>query len=198
MGSTGSHRKSLTYAMIYGLFGRPNLTHKLDKLLETKGLRPARDAEHADILIAHSAGCWLIPKIARPRLVIWNGVPLAADHKTAYRQANKQIYKQSSARQLIRHFRGNIQSALRYPRRNLSIIRMAKHAELIGLPGASYVFIANRDDPWPRSKRLDEFLHDKDWAFISLPGPHNHIWRHPEQYAAIINHYAQLLAKTDR
>lgn len=197
MAITGSRLNSLTYGIIYGLFGRPALTRKLERLLNATGLRSTQDFEHADILIAHSAGCWLVPETAKARLIILNGVPLADNQNKAYCQANVQIYKQASVRQLVSHFSGNIFSALRYPWRNLSIIRMAKRTETAIPPEAMCVFITNRDDPWPRSKKLDELLNNKDWAFISLPGPHNYIWHHPEHYAAIINHYARLLAKTD-
>jgi predicted RNA binding protein YcfA (HicA-like mRNA interferase family) len=73
---------------------------------------------------------------------------------------------------------------------------MAKHATPVILPEASYVLIANRYDPWPRSKQLDRFLETRGWSFISLPGSHDDIWQHPERYAPIIDHYARLLAET--
>ncbi|HVX56125.1 MAG TPA: hypothetical protein VHA37_00175 [Candidatus Saccharimonadales bacterium] len=194
MASTGSRRKPLTYAVVDGLAGRPSHSHVLRKLLDGEHLQATEDTEQADIIITHSAGCWLVPKTAAARLVIWIGVPLAENQGRAYRQANLQIYRHAGTRRLVPLFAGNLYYALRYFRRSLAIIRMAKHAEPIILPKAAYVFIANRYDPWPRSRRLDTFLKTKDWAFISLSGSHDDVWHHPERYAAIIDHYARLLA----
>lgn len=197
MAATDLSRKQPTYAIVYGLFGRPAQARKLRELLEARGLRPAADIGEADILITHSAGCWLVPKTAQARLVIWNGAPLAEKKGKTYRQANIQIYKRTPNTKLIKFLASNTLYGFRYFRRNLAIIRMAKYAEPVILPEAAYVFIANRYDPWPRSRKVDTFLKNKDWAFMSLPGSHDDIWQHPDHYAPIINHYARLLAETD-
>ncbi|HEY5442509.1 MAG TPA: hypothetical protein VIJ68_03155 [Candidatus Saccharimonadales bacterium] len=81
------------------------------------------------------------------------------------------------------------------PVRNRDIIRGAKQARAATeVPGARAVFIANRNDPWPRPKNLQTYMDSRDWAFISLPGTHDDIWEHSDDYAAIIDHYARLLA----
>lgn len=193
---TGSRPEPLTYSMIYGLVGRPSLGRKLGELLQADGFEPAGDTETADILIAHSAGCWLIPRTSQARLVIFVGAPLAEDRGRAYRRANIEIYKRSSFTRLITVLASDAYYGIRYLRRNLAITRMARYAELVMVPEASYVFMANRYDPWPHSKLLDGYLASKDWSFISMPGPHDDIWHHTELYEPIINHYAKLLAKT--
>lgn len=197
MTATGSPTEPLTYAIVQGLFGRPSQGKKLGGLLERKGLRPARSAERADVIIAHSAGCWLIPEHARARLVIWDGAPLAEERGRTFRQANLLIHKHLSPGRSIMHLSRNAYYGLRHVRQNIRIVRMSKQAGLSVRPGTTYVFITNRYDPWPRSKQLDEFLETKDWAFISMPGTHDAIWRHPEYYAQVIDHYARLLAEAD-
>jgi hypothetical protein len=198
MAGTASRPETLTYAIVYGLAGRPSQGRKLRRLLTEAGLKSADDVATADILILHSAGCWLIPPSAKARLVIWNGAPLAEERGHAYRHANLQIYRHASNWRIIPLFIGNVYQFLRHPFRNASIIRMAGHAKPVLLPGAAYVFIANRYDPWPRSRQLDTFLESKGWTFIGLPGSHDEIWQHPEYYAPIIKRYARLLAETDR
>ncbi len=198
MAATGLSYKMLTYGIIYGLAGRRSQGRKLRRLLADAGLEETADIAAADILITHSAGCWLVPKAAKARLVIWNGAPLAENQGSAYRTANLQIYRRTTNWRIIPLFVGNIYQFIRHPLQNASVIRLASHAQPVILPHASYVFTANRYDPWPQSQQLKAFLQNKDWAFISLPGSHDEIWQHPEYYAPIIKHYARLLAEADR
>lgn len=87
----------------------------------------------------------------------------------------------------------NIFYLMRQPSRNLNMVRQAKTATPSIFPGRPAVFIVNRHDPWPKDKKIQNYLDTYDWSFISLPGAHDDIWEHPGRYAAIIEHYARLL-----
>src|SRR5664279_3252414 len=86
-----SYRPAATYGIVYGFLGGPAQGRKLDALLEAQDLKPAAKTQEADILIAHSAGCWLIPRNAKARLVVFVGMPLAHDKPgRTFREANWQ------------------------------------------------------------------------------------------------------------
>lgn len=200
MTATGSANKpDLTYTISYGFLGGPAHSRKLRRLLQAQGLKPVKQTAEPDIIIAHSAGCWLIPQASSARLVIFIGMPLAHDKpRQVYWQVNRQnILAATKGLKLIKALGGiifNIYYALTQPRRNRAIMREVRDPQPSILPQAKHVFIANRHDPWPQSKQLEDLLETRDWAFIGLPGSHNDIWEHPERYAAITNHYARLLA----
>jgi hypothetical protein len=161
-------------------------------LLKASGHLPAA-VEQADIIIAHSAGCWLIPKSAKPRLIIYVGMPLSqAKPLRTWRRAILNNYRQG----VLQNLQGLLISTyylLRQPRRNSKIWHMAKDAQPVIFSGVMSVFIANHDDPWPHAAKLHQYLAEQDWSFISLPGSHDDIEHHSERYVAIINHYARLL-----
>jgi hypothetical protein len=199
MAATTSKRKTTksrpTYAISYGLAGGPAHARKLKRHLHQAGYVQSRQVAKADIIIAHSGGCWLIPELAKPRLVIYVGMPLAqANPRQTWLAAQDAMLKHGQLKHSLRTRAKNTFYTLRQPRRNLKITRMAKTAQPIIFPGSSTVFIANRHDPWPRSPQTQEYLDNYDWSFLSLPGPHDDIWEHSERYAVIIDHYARLLA----
>lgn len=194
-----SSKPPVTYDILYGFLGGPAHSRKLRKLLEQQGLRQVKQSEEPDILIAHSAGCWLVPEASAARLVVSIGMPLLQKKPgRTFRQANRR-----NVMTFIKDFRifkglaigmYCVYYGVKQPDRNRSIVKQVNHGSLHIPARAEHVFIANRHDPWPQSDQLTEFIQTKDWAFIGLPGSHDDIWEHPERYAAIIRHYARLLA----
>ena len=193
-------KPKLTYAISYGFLGGPSHSRTFRKNLRKLGYTPATAAGQADIVIAHSAGCWLVPPNSSAKLLIYIGMPLAQ----AFPHETFKAARRENIKAFIRHFhvwRGVVIGffscyyALVQPLRNRDIVRGTKKARhATELPDAQSVFIANSNDPWLYSKKLHAYLKTRDWAFIGLPGSHNDIWEHSERYAAIIDHYARLLA----
>ena len=195
MASTDLKSKTLdSFAISYGFCEGPRHAKKLNSLLNHAGYL-SKPLNEADIIIAHSAGCWLIPNNIKPRLVIYVGMPLSSNYKTLL-SANR-----NSLREGVHHNArvklNNAYHGLRQPIRQLKIVRNFKSAKPVFFPNSHAVFIANRHDTWPRSEKLQSYLNNHSWSFISLPGVHDDIWIHPERYVGIINYYARLLAKTN-
>jgi hypothetical protein len=186
-------KNKLGFGLSYGLTSGPAHARQLTALLKKSGYVPT-EGERAHIIIAHSAGCWLIPQTAKPKIVMYMGMPLSqASPRHTWSRAIANNHRNEVA-QSLRMFLISTYYVLRQPRRNARIVRMAKSGRPVIFPEASVIFIANQHDPWPQSSQLQEYLATRDWAFISLPGSHDDIGHHPERYTAIINHYAQLLA----
>lgn len=198
----GSGKSSGTYALVYGFLAGPANGRKLRSLLEAQGLRSAHKTEDADILIAHSAGCWMIPSDSKARLVILIGMPFSQTNpKRTFRHANLQntvtAFKDRRVLNLLSRMRFSLYYGLAQPRRNYAITKRARNPRPNILPDASHVFIANQQDPWVNTPQLDDYLASKPWAFIAMTGSHDDLWKHPDHYSSIINHYARLLAEAD-
>jgi hypothetical protein len=194
MANTSSKAKPLqTFAISYGFMGGKRHAKKLNKRLLAAGFEPA-NIDHADMIIAHSAGCWLIPEGVAPRLVLYIGMPLAqAKPREAWLEANLKSFHNGLLPglhvKMIDTYYG-----LRQPLRNLRIVRSAKIAQPVIITNAQAVFIAHRYDPWTRSDSLQNYIDSQDWAFIDLPGSHGTIWEKPELFVEVIKYYARLLA----
>ena len=196
MTATISSRKPISFAICYGFVSGPAHGRRLRQELEHAGFTVA-DIEVADIIIVHSGGCWLIPARSQPKLIIYVGMPLALDRPTlTLARAQRASFSPGKGHPLpnlkVRIL--NIYYLLRQGRRNFALVRQAKVAKLVEFPAAQTVFIANHYDPWPQSAALKDLISSKPWAFLGLQGTHDNIWEEPVVYAAIIEHYARLLA----
>jgi len=186
--------RPLTFAVCYGFMEGVGHSRRLRKLLVKAGFRPSPVTE-ADIIIAHSAGCVLIPANAKPKLVVYTGMPLAlARPQSTWVKATLPRIKDGNLRRELLARLNNTYYGLRHVKRNLGIMRDPKIAKPVIFPKAQTVFIANRYDPWPKGPELDKLVAKQPWAFISLPGTHESLWKEPDRYVAILEHYARLLA----
>jgi hypothetical protein len=193
MANTDSPTKGLSFAISYGLVGGRAHSKKLNNLMRAEDYSPDI-LTTADIIIAHSAGCWLLPQTVKPKLIVYVGMPLAqASWRDTFLNANVTSFTHKNFLRSLSTKSKSTYYGLRQPRRNLNIIRMAKNSHSVIFTDIPSIFIANRYDPWPRSEQLQQFISSYDWAFISLPGSHDDIWERPQRYVAIINHYARLL-----
>lgn len=195
--------KPLTFALSYGFVEGAAHGRKISRMLKKAGFEPAKSLAKADVIIAHSAGCWLLPENAKPQLMIYIGMPLPlTSAQKLWLKANWMNIKSFLAKgHVLKMFRVaalNTYYALRHTRRTIDIIQGVKTAKPTVFKGALTIFIANQHDPWPHSAKLSDYIEREDWTFLSLPGAHNNIWIHPAYYVDIIKNYAELLAKTNR
>jgi hypothetical protein len=190
--------ETLSYYIHYGLLGGASQSKQLRSLLKQVGFVLASKSVAADIVIAHSAGCWQIDQAARPKLVVYIGMPLASPNpKTSFR-SNFAILtgclRNGHPLRYVAINLWNIYYGTTQFKRNAQIIRHASKSVVRVFPSAQSVMLVNRTDPWPESPKKIELTSKKPWAFVSLPGSHDNIWEEPEKYSEIIEYYAGLLA----
>ncbi len=190
--------KPLTYHINYGFVGGPRKSKAMRRHLQSAGLQQAESANTADIIIAHSAGCWEISDSAQPRLVVYIGLPLADPTLRTSLKSNAQTFGRVIGAGHFKHLRRHVTLSMYYlarePRRNMRIIRRAKQLKVKVFPDAQSVMIMNQHDPWPRAPELGDLMQYEAWAYVGLPGTHDSIWEDSQLYAQIIEHYARLLA----
>lgn len=184
---------NVTFAISYGFMEGHLHGRGLTKGLAKRGFHSS-DLDQADIIIAHSAGCGLIPADSKPSLVVYIGMPLhMAKPKRQWAGVTlTSLTKGNPLKDLVTRAKNSYHGVINI-RRNIRIMQNPQLGEPALFPGAKAVFIANRYDAWPRGPGLERFVDQKPWAFISLPGTHEDIWENPEKYVDIIEVYAKRL-----
>lgn len=200
--NTHSNKSQLTYAVSYGLFSGPAHGKRLQAAMKKAGYHEVSRQTDADIIIAHSAGCWQVTPGKTTQLIVYVGMPFALERplKTWYAatSAMLKIMPGSTDKKWLRYVaRHNLAFVFRQPLRNWRIIRNAKkpHRLPMGIPS---ILVINEDDVWTHSPAMETHIQKHDWDFVGLPGSHNDIWQHPDRIVAIINHHAKLLGQTSR
>lgn len=64
-----------TVALIHGFAGGKWHTKTFVKELEKAGLKVVGDTSGADVIIAHSTGCYIIPREPKAKLIFLIGIP---------------------------------------------------------------------------------------------------------------------------
>ena len=199
MADTGSGNPP-GYFIVHGFGGGELLSKGLIKGLKAAGFNKSDSAEDAEIVIAHSAGYWLLDDSLKAKIIILVGPALPQhDTRKTYRQANALMWKTAVRdKYVLKRLKwaiGSVVYLIKQPKHNRNLARLVSHPnENFRPPKAPQVIlIANREDPWPRSELLNKFLEEEPWAFISLPGSHEHIKDDPAAYVAIIEYYAKRL-----
>lgn len=197
-------RRPLRYRIIHGFSGGRLLSRGLRKRLEACGFHEAESIDNADIVIAHSGGFWLLNSAPKAKIIMLIAPALPKDKPSkAYKAANLGMWKTAAQNNyLLKRSLWSLCGAgylAAQPRRNRKIVRLViKGDESFRPPQVTQtIIIANREDPWPKSKMMQRFIDDEPWAFLSLPGSHEHFKEDPASYVAIIDHYARLLAQAN-
>lgn len=200
-----SSSKTLSYWIVYGFSGGRLHGGDIRKELKAARYQEAKSMREADIIITHSAGYWLLTDAPRARIImlIAPALPQVKAGRT-YREANVGMWREARQnRYLHKRILWSLYSAgylIAQPKHNRKLAQRVKTGDQTFRPpkAPQIVVVTNREDPWPRSKLMELFLIEEPWAFISLPGSHEHIKKDPAAYVAIINQYAKrLLAQTN-
>jgi hypothetical protein len=155
--------------------------------LEVAGYAPTDNPHTADVLLAHSGGCLLVPADTQAKLILnvgytyWPGRPLALSHAMNARQ---QFMSSAARKQLlselgwgfvyIAHFAHTLRLVKAWPRRQ---------KKLTSADGR-FVFVRNRHDSFCAPHMLISLTPHS--SLVSLPGDHNDLWHHPEVYINLL------------
>lgn len=184
---------SLRVKIIYGFTEGEWHGKKFRRLLREQGHTIVKDASTADIIIAHSGGCYNMPTPRKEQRVMlinppyWPGKSLKErggnmiKHlASSVRPGNQpfyQLHKTSrNAVYLIRHQRTNKEMLLRAQTYNL--------AEQISHP--HIILVRNYDDPWLTPDLAHLKAINPKLIIRSLSGGHDDCWLHPEPYINLL------------
>jgi hypothetical protein len=188
-------------SFIYGFTEGEWQGHRFRKALAVADYSITKDVRSADIIIAHSGGCYYVPLDLRDdQLVIlinptyWPGKPLARRAAAmslqivkAIRCGNEPLF------QLHKTFR-NLGYLFWHSGKNYEIIRRAKKFELpVEAKHRNTIIIRNLHDPWltpdlKNLKRLNPHL-----QILELSGEHDDCWVHPERYINLLQSESERL-----
>ncbi len=191
------HATPLTYSFSYGFLGGRGNSRHFRKMLTKAGYIESKNLNSANIIIAHSAGCFMIPESTSAGLILFIGMPLSQNNPwQTFKIAGKENYKEFIRnKHILKVINIGFYAAfygITQPKRNIKIMRDAKNIPQIKkYSDATVVFIVNKKDPWPDIKNSISKLHRYNWSFVSMPGSHDNIWEYPSSYVAIIKHFAR-------
>lgn len=177
----------------YGIFGGERLGKRLRKALHQAGYRVTKDAKQADIIIAHSAGCfWLPPANPRQQIILidppyWPGRTIR-ERAHARTQSNWHFYKRdySLCRWLAKNLWGTFYAIFDH-QRTRQITRFAPNYDLAAdIRGRRVILVRNEHDDWLTNDLAPLRVIHPDLRVVHLPGDHEDWYHHPQRYVDLL------------
>lgn len=171
---------------------------RLQTAFENHGYKVIDDPERADIIFAHSGGCYSVPLTLRPQQTVmlvdptyWPGRPLAVRSQLMTWQLLRAIRPGNQPAYHIRKTFHNLVYLLWHGSQNLAMIRQAPHYNLEDeLKHAHTILVRNQNDPWltPAFRDLKHF--NEQLQLFELEGDHDDCWLHPDTYINLLQSVA--------
>jgi hypothetical protein len=149
----------------------------------------ARDPEQADIIIAHSAGCYMLPETTRAHLILLIGLPLWSNKSLLLRTREK-IKGEPKNSWWYRKMSHNIYSLFSHP---LLWLRMKRAYDRRTFPSYEQdpviLLLHNSNDTYMNAVESQQLALQKGWIFQDIEGLHDDLWVNPKKYLDLINEY---------
>ena len=182
-----------TVALIEGFAGGPRLTKKFRLSLHEAGFRIIKTSSRADVIIAHSAGCYNLPLTSDAQLIMLIGLPYWPGRSIYSR--NRRDRKAAKAYELS-HFgrqyfiRKRLLQAYYFLIRPkyfwLALVWHTKLAFVELLSDKKVIFVRNSDDNYLTPKIKKSLAPLPNIKYFELPGQHDDYYTNPAPYIEIL------------
>jgi hypothetical protein len=162
---------------------------ELVRSLEGAGFTLTRNPSDADIIFAHSGGCFLVPADTAARLVFMVGLPywpgrplLASAGIKVWRD-----WKLNRQRHTIRQWARKCVFHVRYALKFKDTIRMAINRSTHNSSSSNRhrIIVRNHYDAYC-TPHVQHAIGNSCRTFVALPGEHDDCWDNPERYLELI------------
>lgn len=179
---------NLTVAIVYGFAEGKWHGRKLRRELSNAGFRFTHDLQAADIVIAHSAGCYLLPPDMNARLIVHSGYTYWSGRKlldSLLQNLRLEYQQHGFIKWFVRCtindlYMLNLSHTIRTVRGWPNRVQFLKN-----LQTTRHVFICSRHDPYCQPRQLMQHTR-QEHTYISTAGNHNALWDDPANYTIVL------------
>lgn len=180
-------------ATIHGWAGGNWLNRVLVQALETGGFEYTKNAGSADIIIAHSAGCYRLPKDFQAKLLVLVNLPYWPELPVSHRlRAHRKPYWQRIRNEkgwmtFIKTLLLRTLSVIIHP--SITLIAITNHKRLDVLENnkqRNIILIRNHNDLFATPDLKDVANKYPHVKYFELPGYHEDIYDNPAPYVNLL------------
>lgn len=185
------HDTPTTLAIIHGWAEGGRLSGRLAGALARRGFTVTDNLATADIIFAHSLGCYLVPSQSKAKLILLVGIPSGSNRSLpaalGRKLANEAVHHRRHAELgwWGKKLAYGAWCALAKPSNLFYIFTKRNLEHLPSADGRRVLVVRPRHDPFV-SKNIDHILEEKGYEYREVNGQHDDCWLDPEVYAGII------------
>lgn len=158
---------------------------RLREALKNAGYTVTSSPKDADVIVTHSAGCYMLPSDVRARLIMLVGLP----------NWSRPLIKCTFAKIRLEH--KNIEwlhktllhtfYAVSQPIRLYKVYRAFRKKYLPDFSSSKVLLIRNEQDTYMEEEASERLARKRGWLYQNLKGQHDDLWEDPQAYIEIIN-----------
>ena len=180
-------------AIIYGWSEGPWQSKRFVAELSKSSLSVTKDLKSADIIFAHSAGCYLVPKDVPAQTIILVGLPYWPGRSSLSSVLKnltvglRQHHSEGDIKWWFSKLAHNLYYIITRPQANWYVLTRHKIENLpISNEGKKIILVRNQEDTFchPDVQKLVQRV--SEYKFIELPGAHDNCWVNPAKYINLI------------
>ncbi len=181
---------SKTVALVYGWAEGPWEAKKFINELNLHEFQLSKDVHTADILVAHSLGCYLIPPECVAKTIVLNGTPLWP-HRTYLgsltRKLKREFYYHKNSDDLKWWFSKFIHNIYYTISRPIVSWHAITKNQIENIPSNAKVLIVhNQNDSFSETSAMKTLAKENSYKFIGFGGLHDDIWTNPKPYVDLL------------
>ena len=173
-----------TVCLVYGFAEGPRVSAKMRRELTERGYGLVKDPGKADVIVAHSGGCFMLPPEHKARLVLlidppmWTGRGPLRGLPAKVRQETKDEY----------WYRKTALNVWYFTRRPLKWMKMGGHIRngALNTRNARVMMIRNQEDSFTNPSDALTCVSDNGWSICSVAGGHDDLWSNPKRYVDVL------------
>lgn len=181
-----------TVALIHGWSEGPWQSRKFRYELQKCGYKMSKP-EEAEVIIAHSLGCYLVPPANMASQIILIGIPHWPDKsllKAVMHNLHGGLKNHARGTTMIwwlKKLMHNWWYVLRYPKMTSHIGSSIKLDKLPDAKDRRVVVVRNHEDTFSHPDIQLMLPQSNRYEFVDIPGDHEDCWLHPERYIPLID-----------
>lgn len=182
-----------TVAIIHGWAGGPKLAVRFVREIEQAGFKIIKNPETADFILAHSTGCYFLPRDSRARLIVlidppyWPGQRILERWVRMNKNETKFLITHLRFGRFFRNKFWEIIYIFTKPNYSWSVLRNQSHLEFLDqLADKSAVLVRNKDDEFCSPHIKKKLSSYKNIKYIEIPGYHSDYYTNPRPYIGLL------------
>ncbi len=172
-------------SIIYGWSEGKWHSKQLRKRLEASNFTVVNDHKSADIIIAHSGGCFLVPKATSAKYILLIGLPLW-ENKFIFKSLFEKIKLETKDWWWYKKTFYHVVYLLAKISHWLRMHRSWRRKTLPENSASSIFLLRNNDDAFVNAEESQALAKEKGWQYIDVYGQHDDIWVNPKQYTDLL------------
>lgn len=159
---------------------------KLRRALNDFNYQVVKLPEEADIIIAHSTGCYMLPPKVKAKLILLIGLPNWPNRSHIKRTRSKVGLEAKDWQWLQKTF-WHVIYALFQPVRLYNVYKAYKIRCVPMYESTQVILVRNEQDTYMEKGVSEKLAKERNWSYQNLKGQHDDVWEDPLVYTEIIN-----------